>query len=85
METDGAVDKPLDKSVDNPVGASPQYASEAERLAAQKKRSIWLALALFGFVILIGVTSALQLKENIQRNANANAPATDVINTDAQP
>ena len=85
METDGAVDKPLDKPVDNPVDASPQYANEAERLAAQKKRSLWLALALFGFVILIGVTSALQLKENIQRNANARAPATDVINTDAQP
>jgi len=45
---------------------------EAERLAAQKKRSVWLALVLFGFVILVGVTSALQLKENIQRNSNAN-------------
>ena len=45
---------------------------EAERLAAQKKRSVWLALVLFGFVLLVGVTSALQLKENIQRNSNAN-------------
>ena len=50
-------DAPVDKSVDNPVDAAPQHASEAERLAAQKKRSLWLALALFGFVILIGVTS----------------------------
>lgn len=46
--------------------------AETVRLAAQKRRSIWLGFALFGFVLLIGITSALQLKANIQKNSNAN-------------
>lgn len=54
------VDKPMDKPVDTPV-------DEAARLAAQKKRNMWLGLALFGFVILIALISALRLAENIQR------------------
>ena len=62
---------PVDKSVGDAVDKSGMPVNEAARLAAQKKRSTWLAMALFGFVILIGVTSALQLKENIQRNSNA--------------
>ncbi len=78
METEEPVDKPVE---------IPQHApiSEAERLAAQKKRSVWLALTLFGFVILIGLTSALQLKENIQRNANANASSPSMTSQDTQP
>ncbi|MEO9970488.1 MAG: hypothetical protein ABJG15_11865 [Hyphomonadaceae bacterium] len=57
---------------------TPQITEDAEtvRLAAQKKRSVWLGLALFGFVLLIGVTSALQLKANIQKNSNANIERT---------
>lgn len=51
-----SVDKPVDTPVD-----------EAARLAAQKKRNMWLGLALFGFVILIALISALRLVENIQR------------------
>jgi len=62
---------PVGKSVGDAVDKSGMPVNEAARLAAQKKRSTWLAMALFGFVILIGVTSALQLKENIQRNSNA--------------
>ena len=57
----------VDKSVDRPVQSAEQPVDEAARLAAQRQRSIWLGLALFGFVLLIGTTSALQLKENIQR------------------
>ena len=68
MGTEQGVDLAVDKAVDG----SEQAVDEAARLAAQKQRSLWLALALFGFVSLIGVTSALQLKENIQRNSNAN-------------
>ena len=45
--------------------------AEAERLAAQKRRNIWLALALFGFVILVGVVSAVRLAENLQRASGA--------------
>ena len=73
METERAVDNAVDKPVD-----------EAARLAAQKQRSIWLALALFGFVILIGITSALQLKENIQRNSNTNTGANIETNIESE-
>ncbi|MEM6411004.1 MAG: hypothetical protein AAF683_05670 [Pseudomonadota bacterium] len=45
--------------------------AEAERLAAQKKRNVWLAVALFGFVILVGLVSAIRLAENIQRTSGA--------------
>ena len=76
---------PVDKSVSNPVHGAVDKAGMPEnehlRLAAQKKRSIWLALLLFGFVLLVGTTSALQLKKNIQRNSNANTGA----NTLAEP
>lgn len=62
----------VDKSVDSAGQDSAQAVDEAARLAAQKQRSVWLALALFGFVLLVGITSAFQLKENIQRTSNAN-------------
>ena len=39
---------------------------EADRLAAQKRRNIWLALALLAFVVLVGLVSAVRLAENIQ-------------------
>ncbi|MEO1475737.1 MAG: hypothetical protein AAFS13_05090 [Pseudomonadota bacterium] len=45
--------------------------AEAERLAAQKKRNVWLAIALFAFVILVGLVSAIRLAENIQRVSGA--------------
>ena len=64
------------EAVDEVVDAVSVDVDEAERLKAQRQRSIWLALALFGFVFLIGITSALQLKENIQRNSNAAAART---------
>lgn len=60
---DEPVHNPVDSSVDNAV------ASEALRLAHQKKRNVWLGLALFGFVVLIAVVSALRLAENIQTAA----------------
>ena len=66
----------VDKAADEVVDAVSVDVDEAERLKAQRQRSIWLALALFGFVFLIGITSALQLKENIQRNSNAAAART---------
>jgi len=59
----------------DPLAYQTPEDAKAVRLAAQKKRSIWLALALFGFVVLIGVTSALQLKANIQKTSNANTGA----------
>ncbi len=59
-----SVDKAVDKPVDTPVD---EAVDEAARLAAQKKRNMWLGLALFGFVILIALISALRLVENIQR------------------
>ncbi|RIJ22131.1 hypothetical protein D1224_11230 [Henriciella barbarensis] len=31
---------------------------------AQKKRNLWLALALFGFVILVGVTTIVRLADS---------------------
>lgn len=66
----------VDKTVDEPGQSAGQLVDEAARLAAQKQRSIWLGLALLGFVLLIGITSAFQLKENIQRNSNANLERT---------
>jgi len=74
---------PVDKSVNNtvrsPVDKAGMPESEHLRLAAQKKRSNWLALLLFGFVLLVGTTSALQLNKNIQRNSNANTGANTSI------
>ncbi|MEM9667379.1 MAG: hypothetical protein AAF950_00510 [Pseudomonadota bacterium] len=45
--------------------------AEAQRLAAQKKRNVWLAIALFVFVILVGLVSAVRLAENIQSGSGA--------------
>ena len=81
METRDTVDKPVD-SGQHFVDVAAQ---EAERLAAQKQRSLWLALALFGFVILIGLTSALQLKKNIQRNSAATPIEAGVVIEEPQP
>jgi len=39
----------------NVAGRSP------EDIAAQKKRNIWLALALIAFVALVGLTSAIRI------------------------
>lgn len=55
-----------------PAEQAPQLTAEqAEeaRLAHQKRRNNWLGLALLGFVVLIGVVSALRLAENIQTAA----------------
>lgn len=35
-----------------------------EQLAARKKRNLWLALALVGFVVLVGATTAIRISEN---------------------
>ena len=74
MDVEQAVDKAEDKVVDH----SAQVQDETARLAAQKKRSIWLALALLGFVLLIGTTSAFQLKKNIELRA-AEVAANPVV------
>ncbi|MEM5517384.1 hypothetical protein WNY37_10500 [Henriciella sp. AS95] len=36
---------------------------EQARLAAQKKRNLWLAVALFAFVIIVGLTTVIRLGE----------------------
>lgn len=46
-------------------------ADEALRLAAQKRRNIWLALGLVGFAALVALVSAVRLAENIQRVSGA--------------
>lgn len=71
MEREPVVDKLVNETVDKVSVAD----HEAARLAAQKQRSMWLGLALFGLVILVGLTSALQLKENIQRTSHADTQA----------
>ncbi len=53
------------------AGDQSAKAVEDARLAAQKKRNVWLGLALLGFVLLVGVVSALRLAENIQRVSGA--------------
>lgn len=35
----------------------------AARLQAQKRRNMWLALALVAFVVLVGVSTALRIQE----------------------
>ncbi len=52
-------------------GATPSVraAPEADRLAAQKRRNLWLGLILFGFVILVAAVSAIRLAENIASQA----------------
>lgn len=32
-------------------------------LAAQRRRNLWLGLALFGFVVLVGVSTAIRLQD----------------------
>lgn len=39
-----------------PVRRSP------EEIVAQKKRNVWLALALVGFILLVGITSAIRIQ-----------------------
>lgn len=41
--------------------AGPQPHDDAERRAAQKRRNLWLGLALFGFVVIVGVTTVIRL------------------------
>lgn len=82
MDEQAPVGKSVNKTVHSTVDKIGMAENEHLRLAAQKKRSNWLALLLFGFVLLIGATSAFQLKKNIQRNSNAN---TGVTNTLSEP
>ena len=37
---------------------------DAEALKARKRRNLWLGLALFGFVILVGVTTVIRLGDS---------------------
>ncbi len=41
---------------------SAPAARTAADIAAQKTRNIWLAVALLGFVVLVGVTSAIRIQ-----------------------
>jgi len=54
-----------------PVAYETPEDAEVSRLAAQKRRNVWLGLTLLGFVLLIGIVSALRLAENIQRASGA--------------
>lgn len=45
----------------DPISAiAPQ---DTARLQAQKRRNMWLALALVAFVVLVGVSTALRIQE----------------------
>lgn len=51
-----------------------------EQLAARNKRSLWIALGLIGFIVLIFTTTFLRMRENIalsaaEKAAVATAPA----------
>ncbi|MEM8615547.1 MAG: hypothetical protein AAGF20_01290 [Pseudomonadota bacterium] len=35
----------------------------AEDLRAQKRRNVWLAMALFAFVVIVGVTTAIRIQD----------------------
>lgn len=59
------------RCLDMADNSQPAEQVEAARLAAQKKRNVWLAIALFAFVILVGLVSAIRLAENIQRASGA--------------
>lgn len=56
-------EQPVDNIVDKAVDTLSADVNNAERLAAQKRRNNWLGLALFGFVVLIAVVSALRIAE----------------------
>jgi hypothetical protein len=48
----------------------PQPAQlDAEGRAAQKRRNMWLGLALLGFVVLVGLTTAVRLSGSDSRKA----------------
>jgi hypothetical protein len=40
---------------------TPAASLDPEALAARKKRNVWLGLALFGFVGLVGITTVIRL------------------------
>lgn len=50
----------MNETGDHP-SANAGQAEERARLAAQKKRNMWLALALFAFVVIVGVTTVIRL------------------------
>ncbi|MEQ9315652.1 MAG: hypothetical protein RLN72_07355 [Henriciella sp.] len=41
--------------------ADPEPHDDAARRAAQKRRNLWLGLALFGFVVIVGLTTVIRL------------------------
>ncbi len=45
----------------DPVGE--EVMQGAERLAAQKQRNLWLALALVAFVLIVGISTALRIQD----------------------
>ena len=47
------------------AGDTPQMPAplSPEQRAAQKKRNVWLALALVTFVVLVGVTTVIRIQE----------------------
>ncbi len=42
---------------------TPGQQMTPEELAARKRRNLWLALALFGFVFLVGATTVVRLSQ----------------------
>ncbi len=40
-------------------------------LSAQRRRNLWLGLILFGFVILVGVSTAIRLRDAALNNDNS--------------
>ncbi|MGB3624805.1 MAG: hypothetical protein WA989_03190 [Henriciella sp.] len=45
----------------DPVQPDQVHADDAGRRAAQKRRNLWLGLALFAFVIIVGLTTVIRL------------------------
>ncbi|MEL6324339.1 MAG: hypothetical protein AAGJ29_13995 [Pseudomonadota bacterium] len=58
----------VEQQTEQPLSPAAQ---EAARLAAQKRRNVWLGLALAGFVVLVALVSAVRLAENIANQAGA--------------
>ena len=73
----------------DPAAIPPQ--PDAGAINARKRRNIWLALALFAFVVLMGVGTAIRIGQGVGTQPcesslywNADAPA-DCPKIDAEP
>ncbi len=47
-----------------------------EQLQARNRRSLWIALGLIGFIVLIFLTTFLRMQSNLEERKALNAAAT---------